>query len=69
MSIVLEQEKTSEQNIQKREANFELLRIVSMFLIIVFHFNDWGGISNITEPVSNKLFGIFINVFFNRFEI
>lgn len=30
------------QNIKKRESNFELLRIISMFGIILFHYSDHG---------------------------
>lgn len=48
--------------VRNRQANFELLRIVSMILIIIFHFSDWGGLMNISEPISNKLFGQFINI-------
>lgn len=47
---------------KKRELNFELLRIVSMFLIVVFHYHDWGGIINIETPIINKLFGEFISI-------
>ncbi len=43
--------------------NFELLRIISMLMIVTYHFSDWGGILNIENNFPNKLFGEFINIF------
>ena len=51
-----------QSNTKKRQANFELLRIISMILIVIFHFSDWGGIININSSIGNKLFGEFINI-------
>lgn len=47
---------------KSRQSNFELLRIISMLLIVIFHFSDWGEIIKITEPLNNKFFGEFINI-------
>ena len=47
---------------RSRQSNFELLRIISMLLIVIFHFSDWGEIIKITEPLNNKFFGEFINI-------
>lgn len=47
---------------KERELNFELLRVISMFIIVVFHYNDWGGIINIESPIKNKIFGEFIAI-------
>ena len=47
-----------------RKSNIELLRIISMFLIILFHFSDWGNLINIHNiSLSNTILGIFLNSF------
>lgn len=50
---------------KKRELNFELLRIISMFLIVMYHFSDWGGVININDNIPNKIVGCFLNIFGN----
>lgn len=49
---------------KKRELNLELLRIISMFIVIVFHFSDWGGLLKINTPYisPDKLLGELINI-------
>lgn len=47
---------------QERKMNFELLRIVSMILIIVFHYSDWGKLIYIEDYTINRLIGDFINI-------
>ena len=47
---------------KSRELNFELLRILSMFIIVIFHYHDWGGIINVQSPLRNKLFGELIAI-------
>lgn len=41
---------------QKRDTNFELLRILSMVMIIILHFNMHGGILDGVEMYSKKYF-------------
>lgn len=48
---------------KQRQTKFELLRIISMLLIVLYHFSDWGGILNIQNPVSNQLFGAFLQMY------
>lgn len=45
----------------KREGKFELLRVISMLGIVIFHFTDWGGLLYINN-IPNRLFGQFINI-------
>ena len=47
---------------KSRQMNFELLRIISMFVIVVFHYHDWGGIVNMAGSLKNKLFGELIAI-------
>lgn len=48
-----------EKNITKRKSNFELLRIISMFLIVMHHFSVHGTFSNDTifsfEKIGNEI--------------
>ena len=46
---------------EKRKGNFELLRVISMLAIVIFHFSDWGGLLYI-DNIPNRLFGQFINI-------
>lgn len=46
---------------EKRKGNIELLRVISMLIIIIFHFSDWGGLLYIDNNI-NRLFGQFINI-------
>ncbi len=41
--------------INKRQSNFELMRIVSMMMIIVGHTFSWGGITRVASPHIEKL--------------
>lgn len=47
---------------EKRQSNFELLRIISMLFIILHHFSNYGKLLEISNPISNKIFGEFINI-------
>lgn len=47
---------------KERKANFELLRIISMLLIVIYHYSDWGGIMYIETSPINRLIGDFINI-------
>ncbi len=62
MALLVVNKKESEK---KRELNFELLRIISMFLIVMYHFSDWGGVININDNIPNKVVGCFLNIFGN----
>ena len=54
---------TRHKSIKKRELNLELLRIIGMLAIVIFHFSDWGGLLKINIAISpNKLLGEFINI-------
>ena len=45
-----------------RKSNIELLRIISMILIIIFHFSDWGKILDTYNiNYTNSLLGVIIN--------
>ncbi len=39
-----------------RDTNFELLRIISMIMVIILHFNNFGGILNNVSPNSKTYF-------------
>ena len=47
---------------KERQLNFEVLRIISMFLIVIFHYSDWGGLIHIENSTANRLLGDFINI-------
>lgn len=47
---------------QERKLNFEALRILSMLLIVVFHYSDWGKVMYIEGNTVNRLIGDFINI-------
>lgn len=57
MNAVIESKETND-----RKLNFELLRIVSMFLIVIYHYSDWGGLIQVGDDLSTKLIGDFLNI-------
>ncbi len=50
------------EKIEKREIKFEILRIISMVMIILTHYAGHGGLSNIEIMNTNKLIGIFLTL-------
>lgn len=46
----------------KRNTNFELLRIISMLLIVLHHYSLYSGLINIDTNNINKIIGIIINL-------
>lgn len=43
-----------------RESNFELLRIIAMMFIFVYHYINYGGILNVGSYTINKLIALFL---------
>lgn len=50
------------QESKERLLNFELLRILSMILIVLHHYTSHGGLATIPEVGINKFIGEFINM-------
>lgn len=48
--------------IDNREMNFELLRIVSMILIILAHYAGHGGVGEVNIVNSNRIIGSFLEI-------
>ena len=50
------------EKVNKKEIKFEILRIISMVMIIVTHYSGHGGLANIETMSINKLIGIFLTI-------
>lgn len=48
------------ENQKIRESNFELLRIISMLMIFIYHYINYGGILEVGSYTNNKLIAIFL---------
>jgi hypothetical protein len=58
-------EKVKEETVKKeRNSNFELMRIVSMFMIVVYHFIVHGGVLTNSYGLSNLFFNMVIAIIF-----
>lgn len=54
------EEKNSLIKSKVRDSNFELLRIISMMLIFLYHYINYGGILNVGSYTINKLTALFL---------
>lgn len=62
MTLLKNKMQIKEKVDNKRQMNFELLRIVCMIMIILHHYSLYGGLINIESISANKLLGEFIYI-------
>ena len=62
MIEVIENNKKVEFKTGERQLNFELLRVISMILILLHHYSLYGGLVDLESIGANKIVGLVINM-------
>ena len=62
MIEIIENNKKVEFKTGERQLNFELLRVISMVLILLHHYSLYGGLVDLERIGANKIVGLVINM-------